>query len=99
MQLARKVALNDDQQTCKKAMSRHILVKNTQKKKPAAKQNPPQKKAAQLFSPTAKKGAAHKKGFHPFVCFVFLCPCFRDGISPKKQTMARRYGRCSIVMP
>ena len=72
MQLARKVALNDDQQTCKKAMSRHILVKNTQKKKPAAQKNPPQKKAAQLFSPTAKKGAAHKKGFHPFDCFVFL---------------------------
>ena len=40
-QFARKAALNDDQSTCKTAMSRHILAKNTPTGfSPAAKQTP-----------------------------------------------------------
>ena len=38
------------------------------------------------------------RGFDPFF-FFFLFPFFRDGISPKKRTMAPTYGHFPAVMP
>ena len=56
--------------------------------------------------PVASPPGGHDLVAHPSlgndvcvcVCF-FLCPCFRNGVSPNKRTMAPVYGHFSTVMP